>query len=107
LNSIIDSEQIDHGYDITNYQRIDPIFGTLEDFNKLLIRAHFLGIKVILDFVPNHTSDQHIWFENSVRKVPGFADFYVWHDGKPTLNKGRPLKPNNWVSLNMMFPSSE
>jgi alpha-glucosidase len=93
------SEQIDFGYDITDYENIDPIFGTLKDLRQLIIRAHTLGIKIILDFVPNHTSDKHVWFLNSIKKQQEFTNMYVWHNGIPTANLGRPLPPNNWVSI--------
>ena len=84
----------DFGYDITNYCDIAPLFGTLADFDALVQEAHRRGLKVILDFVPNHTSDQHPWFIES-RSSPSNEkrDWYIWRDGKPD---GAP--PNNWVS---------
>ena len=84
----------DFGYDITDYCNIDPLFGTLTDFSALLHEAHQHGLKVILDFVPNHTSDRHPWFMES-RSSQGNdkRDWYIWRDGKPD---GQP--PNNWIS---------
>lgn len=57
------------------------------------------GIKIILDYVPNHTSDQHEWFVKSEERDPEYEDFYIWHDGQPNPDGGRPLVPNNWVSV--------
>jgi alpha-glucosidase len=84
----------DFGYDITNYCDIDPVFGALADFDALVHEAHRRGLKVILDFVPNHTSDQHPWFiESRSSQRSQKRDWYIWRDGKPD---GAP--PNNWVS---------
>lgn len=84
----------DFGYDVADYTGIDPIFGTLEDFDRLVKEAHAREIKVILDFVPNHSSDQHAWFKESrsSRDNPK-RDWYIWRDPKPD---GSP--PNNWIS---------
>jgi alpha-glucosidase len=85
---IYPSPMADFGYDVANYCGIDPIFGTMEDFDRLLARLHLCGLKVILDFVPNHTSDQHPWFleSRSSRDNPK-RDWYLWRD-----------EPNNWLS---------
>jgi glycosidase len=83
LTPIYPSPQRDFGYDITDHTAIDPQFGTLEDFDALVAAAHRHGLRVILDYVPNHTSNRHPWF----RERP---DWYLWHDGPP---------PNNWVSV--------
>ncbi|XP_045483406.1 maltase 1-like isoform X2 [Harmonia axyridis] len=93
LSPIMESPQVDQGYDISNYYVIDPRFGTLDDLKLLIIKAHELGLKVILDFVPNHTSDQHEWFKASENRTEGYEDYYVWRDG--TSDK----PPNNWLSL--------
>ena len=84
----------DFGYDIADYRKIDPTFGDLEDFQKLLEKAHSLDIKVMIDLVPCHTSDQHPWFQEarSSRNNPK-RDYYVWRDGQD----GK--EPNNWRSL--------
>jgi alpha-glucosidase len=95
LSPFFPSPMKDFGYDISDYCGVDPIFGTLEDFDRLLARAHSLGLKVIVDQVYSHTSDQHAWFEESrsSRDNPK-ADWYVWADAKPD---GSP--PNNWLSV--------
>lgn len=85
----------DFGYDISDYREIDPIFGTLEDFDALINRAHQLDIKIIIDQVLSHTSEQHAWFEESREsKTNPKADWYVWADPNPD---GTP--PNNWLSI--------
>lgn len=89
------SPMADFGYDVADYTDIDPIFGSMQDFDELLKRAHSLGLKVIIDFVPNHTSNQHPWFleSRSSRENPK-RDWYIWADPKPD---GSP--PNNWLSV--------
>lgn len=85
----------DFGYDISDYRAIDPIFGTLADFDELIAQAHARNIKIIIDQVLNHTSDQHAWFEESREsKDNPKADWYVWADAQPD---GTP--PNNWLSI--------
>jgi glycosidase len=94
LSPIFTSPMADFGYDVADYCGIDPIFGTLEDFDRLLAAVHRKGLKLILDFVPNHTSDLHPWFVESRRSVSSpKRDWYIWRDPKPD---GGP--PNNWVS---------
>ncbi|ADW67530.1 alpha-amylase family glycosyl hydrolase [Granulicella tundricola] len=87
------SPMADFGYDVADYTGVDPLFGTIDDFDALLAGAHARNLKVILDFVPNHTSDQHPWFleSRSSRDNPK-RDWYLWRDG----NEGR--VPNNWMS---------
>jgi len=93
------SPQVDFGYDISDYQAVDPQYGTLADFDRLLAEANRHHIRVILDMVLNHTSDQHPWFLDAAgsRSSPRH-DFYVWNDGRPGSD-GKPLPPNNWVSV--------
>ena len=93
LSPIFPSPQRDFGYDISNYTNIDPIFGTLQDFDRLLAAAHEHGLKLLLDLVPNHTSDQHPWFRAScsARSDPK-RDWYIWLD--PAAGGG---PPNNWL----------
>ncbi len=93
LSPIYPSPMADFGYDITDHCDVDPLFGTLEDFDELLEEAHRRGIKVIIDFVPNHTSDEHPWFveSRSSRNNPK-RDWYIWQGGR-----GEP--PNNWESI--------
>jgi len=94
LSPIFPSPMADFGYDIADYCGVDPIFGTLEDFDRLIGQAHARGLKLILDFVPNHTSEAHPWFaeSRSSRSSPK-RDWYIWRDPAPG---GGP--PNNWIS---------
>ncbi len=94
LSSIFPSPMVDFGYDISDYTGIDPLFGTLEEFDTLLDAAHASGLRIILDLVPNHTSEQHPWFNESrsARDNPK-RDWYIWRDPGPD---GGP--PNNWLS---------
>ena len=81
LNPIYASPQVDNGYDISNYREIEPTFGTMEDFGNLLAEAHEAGLKIILDLVVNHTSDQHPWFQESRKsKDNPYSDYYIWKD---------------------------
>lgn len=90
------SPQADFGYDISNFTDIDPLFGTMEDFEALVAKARELDIKIIMDFVPNHSSDEHEWFKKSVENDPEYKDYYVWHDGSVDKD-GKRIPPNNWV----------
>lgn len=94
LSPIYPSPMADFGYDVSDYCNVDPRFGTLQDFDALVAEVHHLGLKLILDFVPNHTSDQHPWFiqSRSSRDNP-YRNFYIWRDPAPG---GGP--PNNWLS---------
>ena len=94
ISPIYPSPMADFGYDISNYTDIDPIFGTLNDFDALLADAHDRGLKVLLDYVPNHTSDHHPWFlESRSSRDSAKRDWYIWRDPKAG---GGP--PNNWLS---------
>ena len=94
VSPIYPSPMADFGYDVSDYCAIDPLFGTMADFDRLVAEAHARGLKVILDFVPNHTSDQHPWFQESrsSRDNPK-RDWYLWREPKPD---GAP--PNNWIA---------
>ena len=93
LTPIYPSGGLDGGYDVTDYCAIDPVYGSLEDFDDLVAEAHRRGVRVIVDWVPNHTSDRHPWFEQSrASRTDGRRDWYVWADG----HDGGP--PNNWLS---------
>lgn len=94
LSPFFRSPMADFGYDVSDYCDVDPIFGTLDDFDQLVATCHARGIRVIIDWVPNHTSDRHPWFEasRSSRDDPK-RDWYVWRDPSPT---GGP--PNDWDS---------
>jgi alpha-glucosidase len=95
LSPFFKSPMKDFGYDVSAYRQVDPIFGTLEDFDALLAAAHARGLRVLIDQVLNHTSDQHAWFQESRQdRVNPRADWYVWADPKPD---GTP--PNNWLSI--------
>ncbi len=94
LSPIYPSPMADFGYDITNYTDVYPLFGTLEDLDTLLQQAHQRNLKLILDFVPNHTSDEHPWFQQSrSSRTNEKRDWYIWRDPAPD---GSP--PNNWMS---------
>ncbi len=95
LSPIFPSPMADMGYDVSNYTDVDPLFGTLADFDALVAKAHGLGLKVIIDQVLSHTSDRHPWFvESRSGKTNPKADWYVWADPHPD---GTP--PNNWLSV--------
>jgi alpha-glucosidase len=94
ISPIYPSPMKDFGYDVADYCGIDPMFGRLGDFERLIGEAHARGLKLILDFVPNHTSDRHPWFiESRASRNNPKRDWYIWRDGKPD---GSP--PNNWIS---------
>ena len=97
LSPIYESPMKDFGYDISNFKEIDPVFGSLDDFDHLVFEAHNKGIKVILDFVPNHSSDKHDWFIRSELREDPFSDYYVWRDKRGVAPNGDPIPPNNWV----------
>ncbi|MBR1280968.1 alpha-glucosidase C-terminal domain-containing protein [Bradyrhizobium sp. AUGA SZCCT0177] len=94
ISPIYPSPMVDFGYDVADYCDVDPRFGTLADFDDLLMQAHRRGLKVLLDFVPNHTSDQHPWFvESRASRGNQKRDWYIWRDAAAD---GGP--PNNWIS---------
>ncbi|KAJ8681867.1 hypothetical protein QAD02_017659 [Eretmocerus hayati] len=97
LSPIFASPQKDFGYDISNFTDISEDYGTLEDFDKLIAGAKRLGVKVLLDFVPNHSSDEHEWFQKSINRIAPYDDYYIWRDAK-TGSNGERLPPNNWLS---------
>ena len=95
LSPFFTSPMKDFGYDVADYCGVDPIFGTLDDFDALVARAHEVGLKVLIDQVYSHTSDQHAWFaESRASRDNAKADWYVWADAKAD---GTP--PNNWQSV--------
>lgn len=94
ISPIYPSPMADFGYDVADYCGIHPLFGTLADFDHLIAEVHRRGLKLILDFVPNHSSDQHPWFrESRSSRTDPKRDWYIWRDARPD---GSP--PNNWVS---------
>ncbi len=95
ISPFFKSPMKDFGYDVSDYRAVDPMFGTMEDFRTLLEQAHAQGLKVMIDLVLSHTSDQHLWFsESRASRDNPKADWYVWADAKPD---GTP--PNNWLSI--------
>ncbi|MFZ3214832.1 MAG: alpha-glucosidase [Candidatus Acidiferrales bacterium] len=94
LTPCFPSPQVDFGYDVSDYENIDPLFGTLADFDRLQAQASAQDIRIILDFVMNHTSDQHAWFlDSKSSRDSAKRDWYIWRDGKAP---GQP--PNNWLA---------
>ena len=99
LSPIYPSPMLDGGYDVMDYTAVDPVFGTLADFDRLVAESHRRGLRVILDLVMNHTSNEHPWFVASRQSRTGpFADFYLWRDPSGWDADGRPQPPNNWLS---------
>lgn len=98
LSPFMTSPQKDAGYDVADYRDVDPIFGTLADFDEMLVQAHARGIRVIVDLVPNHSSDQHKWFQQALAAAPGSPERarYIFRDGK---GENGELPPNNWQSV--------
>jgi len=88
------SPQVDFGYDVSDYENIDPMYGTLADFDRMAAEGKKQNIRIIMDYVINHTSDKHKWFiaSESSKKSP-YRNWYVWRDGK-----GPNQPPNNWIS---------
>ena len=98
LSPFYRSPQADAGYDVADYRDVDPLFGTLADADALVARAHELGLRVVVDLVPNHTSDEHRWFRAARAAAPGSAERarYVFRDGR---GPDGDLPPNNWTSV--------
>jgi alpha-glucosidase len=97
LSPFYPSPQHDAGYDVADYRDVDPLFGTLTDFDAMTARAHELGLRVIVDIVPNHSSDEHAWFQEALASPPGSAARarYLFRDGR---GESGDEPPNNWVS---------
>ena len=95
LSPFYTSPQADAGYDVADYRDVDPLFGTLADADALLAAAHGLGLKVMMDLVPNHSSDEHAWFRAALNATPGSRERerYVFREG---LGPEGDLPPNNW-----------
>ena len=96
LSPVYCSPDADNGYDISDYMNIDPKFGTLSDMDRLFAEAEKRDIKIIMDLVINHTSDEHEWFQKSRRREEPYTDYYIW---RPAKADGSP--PNNWTSFFM------
>lgn len=100
LSPIYPSPGLDGGYDVADYSAIDPLFGSMADFDRLIAEAHRRGLRVLLDLVLNHTSDRHPWFEASRASRTGpEASWYIWRDPAGLDRRGRPMPPNNWLSF--------
>ena len=99
LSPVFDSPNVDNGYDISDYFAIMSDFGTMEDFDEMLETAHKHGIKILMDLVANHTSDEHPWFKESrSSKDNPYRDYYIWKGPKGFDEDGNPIPPNNWAS---------
>jgi alpha-glucosidase len=98
LSPFYRSPQVDAGYDVADYRLVDPLFGTLDDFERMRQQAHALSMKVIVDLVPNHTSNEHAWFQAALKSPPGSPERarYLFRDGKGPHGD---LPPNNWQSV--------
>ncbi|NNC74872.1 MAG: alpha-amylase, partial [Acidimicrobiia bacterium] len=95
ISPFFPSPMADFGYDVADYTGVDPMFGTLDDFDEMLTAAHGRGLRVIIDWVPNHSSDQHRWFlESRTSRENPKRDWYVWADPAPGGGY-----PNNWQSV--------
>ena len=103
LSPFYKSPQADAGYDVADYRQVDPMFGSLDDFDEMLQKAHGLGVKVIVDLVPNHTSDEHVWFREALAAEPGSAarERYIFRPGKDEVDGSGDgnIAPNNWKSI--------
>ncbi|XP_061481399.1 amino acid transporter heavy chain SLC3A1 [Rhineura floridana] len=97
ITSFYKSALKDFGYGIEDFQDIDPMFGTMKDFENLVAAIHDKGLKVIMDLIPNHTSDKHKWFQLSRNRTGKYTDYYIWHDCVYASSSTTP--PNNWVSI--------
>lgn len=98
LSPIYKSPMADFGYDIADFRDIHKEFGTMQDFDELLNECNRLGLKLVLDFVPNHSSDEHEWFKKSERRELGYEDYYIWRDPKIDPVSNIKIPPNNWLS---------
>jgi len=98
LNPFYPSPQADAGYDVADYRNVDPVFGTLDDFNEIVGTAHDLGLRVIIDLVPNHTSSEHPWFQAALAGAPGGTEraHYIFREGRAP---GGDEAPNDWQSV--------
>lgn len=99
LSPIYCSPDADNGYDIADYCSVDPRYGTLADFDQLVAAAKKRGIRIIMDLVINHTSDEHPWFQASRAKITPYTDYYIWRPAKPGPRQGERRPPNNWTGF--------
>ncbi|MDR0721011.1 MAG: alpha-glucosidase [Treponema sp.] len=101
LSPVYKSPDADNGYDISDYCSIDPRYGTMRDMQKLFSEAKKRGIRIIMDLVINHTSDEHPWFRESLDPASEYRDYYIWQKPKGRDRNGRPIPPNNWTGFFM------
>jgi alpha-glucosidase len=100
LSPFYPSPMADFGYDVADYCDVDAIFGNLEDMKELIEEAHKKDIKIMVDLVPNHSSDEHEWFRQSRQsREDKYSDWYIWKDPKGHDRKGHPIPPNNWLDV--------
>jgi alpha-glucosidase len=100
LSPFYPSPMADFGYDVADYVDVDPIFGKLSDMDELIKEAHKHKIKIMVDLVPNHSSDEHEWFRASRQSREGkYADWYIWRDARGKDKDGKPIPPNNWLDI--------
>ncbi len=100
LSPIFSSPLVDMGYDISDYRDVLPAFGTVEDVKELAEKCHERGMKLMLDLVVNHTSDEHQWFKESRRsRSDPKRDWYIWRPAKYDAETGERMPPNNWSEL--------
>src|SRR5690606_12906207 len=100
LSPFFPSPMADFGYDVANYVDVDPIFGTLADMDDLIDKAHRRNMKIMVDLVPNQSSDDHEWFRQSRQSREGeYANWYIWRDPRGFNKKKEPLPPNNWLDI--------
>ncbi|KAK1333107.1 hypothetical protein QTO34_006643 [Cnephaeus nilssonii] len=97
ITSFYKSSLKDFRHAIVDFREIDPIFGTMKDFENLVAAIHDRGLKLIIDFIPNHTSDKHAWFQWSRTRTGKYADYYIWHNC--SHENGITTPPNNWLSV--------
>ncbi|CAB3382426.1 Hypothetical predicted protein [Cloeon dipterum] len=99
LAPVFKSPMKDLGYDISDFEKIDYTFGNEDDFDTLVMECHTRDLKLVLDFVPNHSSDEHRWFEKSIERKNPYTDYYIWQDPKSLNETAEPIPPNNWLSV--------
>ncbi|WP_119816788.1 glycoside hydrolase family 13 protein [Halalkaliarchaeum desulfuricum] len=99
LNPVYESPQVDNGYDVSDYRAINPEYGDMDDWERLLEELHDRDIRLVMDLVLNHTSDQHVWFQRSRDGDEEYADYYFWRDGRGGEGGGKESYPNNWESF--------
>uniref|UniRef100_A0A3Q1MSG3 Amino acid transporter heavy chain SLC3A1 n=1 Tax=Bos taurus TaxID=9913 RepID=A0A3Q1MSG3_BOVIN len=97
ITSFYKSSLKDFRHGVEDFREIDPIFGTMKDFENLVAAIHDKGLKLIIDFIPNHTSDKHAWFQWSRNRTGKYTDYYIWHDCNH--ENGTTIPPNNWLSV--------